>query len=133
MGGLDGGRRRLAERFTLLRADPYVLDAYLWLTLSDLAWAVRDAYATRQAWEETSGTPSAANANEMHRHAWKHMLDKLEAATMAAGFDMAPTSEPQSTVEALAGPGVQAEQIRLLRYAGRHRVRRHSQTKETHQ
>ena len=105
MSDIDDGRHRLADRFTLLRADPYVLDACLWLTLSRLAWAVRDAYATRVAWEETVGSPSAAAAEETHRQAWRSMMEKLAAAAHTAAVHDAP----QSATEGAAGTGVQAD------------------------
>ena len=59
--------------------------------------------------EEGAGTAQRPHLERIHRLAWRDLLAKVEAAAMAAGFDMAPTGEPQSASEAIVGVGVQVE------------------------
>ena len=102
-------RDRLTDRFTVLRSDPFILDAAVYVALERLAVAMHDQYHTRRAWEEGAGTAQRPHLERIHRLAWRDLLAKVEAAAMAAGFDMAPTGEPQSASEAIVGVGVQVE------------------------
>ena len=108
----DAARDRLIDRYTVLRSDPFIVDAAVYMAMENLAVAMRDQHQTRRAWEDGSGTPHGPHLERMHRLAWRDLLDKVEAAEMAAGFDMALTGEPQSVVEARGGVVVQTETMR---------------------
>ena len=93
---LDDPRSRLREWYTVMRGDRFVIDAGLWFALGCLARAMRDAYATRIAWENASGNAVAAELEQEHRRVHRDLVAKLATAAWAAGVSGAPESVPEA-------------------------------------
>ncbi len=93
---LDDARSRLGERYTVMRADPFVIDAGLWLALVDLAQAIRDAYTTRLAWEDECDVVVAAELERLHRRVHRDLIVKLGVAASAAEHHGEPESAPEA-------------------------------------
>ena len=96
-------RDRMRTRYLLLRSDPFVFDAGVWLAVTDLAQAIYDAHESRRRWEEATGTPRAAPAEQLHRLAWLDMIDRLVGAAAAAGIDAENGSDVVSEVSGRDG------------------------------
>jgi hypothetical protein len=93
----DDARDRLRERYTVMRSDPFVIDAGLWLALVDLAHTIRDTYTTRVAWENASDGRAAAELEQAHRRVHGDLIAKLDAAASAAEHHDGPESAPEAS------------------------------------
>jgi hypothetical protein len=85
-------RSWLAERYTLLRSDRFIINAGLWHAIGGLSHAIHDTYETRLAWENAAGSAYASELERLHRRVHRDLVAKLEAAASAAGLRIAPQS-----------------------------------------
>ena len=85
MNSFESASERLVDLFTVLRADPFILDACLYLCLERLAGAINAQATTRRTWEQADPA-RVEEAEQEHRRAWRFTIEKLYEAVMAAEF-----------------------------------------------